>query len=132
MTKADFNEVEIIINNEVVAKSSGPTPALELVGDTLSNLASKWADRVGLKGGIRKLNLHWGEHERDGGTHAEWHAPCGCAYHPNPFPHIHPCSSAHKRPDLHSLAEETESERVSKRRRALMPDYDKALEDWLS
>jgi len=50
-------------------------------------------------------NLIWGEHLRDGSTHTEWHAPCGCAYHPNPFPHVHPCSDEHKRPDLHGAAE---------------------------
>lgn len=42
--------------------------------------------------GQRPLNLSWSEHERDAGKHTEWHAPCGCAYHPEPKPHIHPCS----------------------------------------
>ena len=46
-------------------------------------------------------DLVWGEHLRDGGRHTEWYAPCGCAYHPQPFPHVHPCSDEHKRPDLH-------------------------------
>lgn len=35
--------------------------------------------------------LTWGEHERDGRRHTEWHAPCGCAFHPKPTPHWHPC-----------------------------------------
>ncbi len=39
----------------------------------------------------RPLRLTWSEHERSGSTHTEWHAPCGCAYHPEPVPHIHPC-----------------------------------------
>jgi hypothetical protein len=43
------------------------------------------------------LGLQWGEHQRGGGTHVEWYALCGCAYHPNPYPHVHPCSDAHKR-----------------------------------
>jgi hypothetical protein len=30
------------------------------------------------------------------------------------------------------LAEETENERILRRRRAFMPDYDKALDQWLS
>jgi hypothetical protein len=52
------------------------------------------------------LGLQWGEHQRNGGTHTEWFAPCGCAFHPQPFPHIHPCSDEHKRSDLHTLTEE--------------------------
>jgi hypothetical protein len=51
------------------------------------------------------IGLQWGDHQRDGGTHTEWHAPCGCAYHPEPFPHVHPCSDEHKRPDLHASGE---------------------------
>ena len=50
------------------------------------------------------LGLTWGENPKrstSDRTHIEWHAPCGCAFHPNPFPHIHPCSDEHKRPDLH-------------------------------
>lgn len=49
-----------------------------------------------------RLDLMWGDHPRDGGKHTEWHASCGCAYHPNPFPHVHPCGDNHKRPDLHA------------------------------
>lgn len=47
------------------------------------------------------IGLIWGEHSRNGGTHTEWYAPCGCAFHPEPFPHVHPCSDEHKRADLH-------------------------------
>lgn len=55
----------------------------------------------------KSLGLSWGENKlRElGVTHVEWHAPCGCAFHPKPFPHIHPCSDEHKRPDLHALTE---------------------------
>lgn len=41
----------------------------------------------------RALDLQWGENKRDGEQHFEWHAPCGCAYHPQPGPHVHPCMS---------------------------------------
>lgn len=40
---------------------------------------------------IRNLNLTWRTNVRDGKTHREWTAPCGCAYHPEPAPHVHPC-----------------------------------------
>ena len=51
----------------------------------------------------RATGLQFGENRRTGDdrVHQEWHAACGCAYHPEPFPHVHPCSDAHKRPDLH-------------------------------
>ena len=39
----------------------------------------------------RPLNLKWGRHDGRGEYHIEWHAPCGCAYHPEPKPHMHPC-----------------------------------------
>ena len=39
----------------------------------------------------RPLNLEWGNNMRDGKGHVEWHSPCGCAYHPEPAPHVHPC-----------------------------------------
>ena len=45
----------------------------------------------------RKLNLVWGKHERSGKDHTEWYAPCGCGYHPEPYPHVHPCSKEHDR-----------------------------------
>jgi len=118
------------------------------------------------------IRLIGGQHQRNGGTHTEWHSLCGCAFHPNPFPHVHPCSDGHKRPDLHATEEQAivtaarewakawgkvwegdesatdevndkskllhdavldlEREIVLRRRRAVMPDYDKKLEDWLS
>ena len=37
------------------------------------------------------FELNWSDHYRGGKIHREWHAPCGCAYHPVPIPHIHPC-----------------------------------------
>ena len=57
------------------------------------------------------LGLTWGENPRreSGKTHIEWHAPCGCAFHPNPFPHVHPCSDAHKRTDLHGAEQQAQS-----------------------
>lgn len=39
----------------------------------------------------RPLNLAWQSNQRDGKEHEEWCAPCGCAYHPEPQPHVHPC-----------------------------------------
>lgn len=50
-----------------------------------------------------KTGLTFGKNKRAGDDrwHMEWHAKCGCAYHPEPFPHVHPCSDAHKRSDLH-------------------------------
>lgn len=48
----------------------------------------------------RPLKLEWGVNPRGGQYHDEWHATCGCAFHPEPFPHVHPCCDAHKRPDL--------------------------------
>lgn len=70
------------------------------------------------------LGLTWGEnHNREQGrVHIEWHAPCGCAFHPVPFPHAHPCSNEHKRPDLHALTEETEA----------FTAYNQAIEDALA
>jgi hypothetical protein len=118
------------------------------------------------------VGLQWGEHQRDGGTHIEWFAPCGCSYHPQPFPHVHPCSDAHRRDleeraivvaarewatawgkvwdsdesatteavnevddkskALHDAVLALEREIVLRRRRKVMPGYDKALEEWLS
>lgn len=118
------------------------------------------------------IALQWGEHERDGGTHTEWYAPCGCSYHPKPFPHVHPCSDGHRRDleeraivvaarewakawgkvwdsnepetteavnevndkskSLHDAVLALEREIVLRRRRKVMPDYDKRLEEWLS
>ena len=51
-----------------------------------------------------ETGLTWGKNKRAGDDreHMEWHAKCGCAYHPEPFPHVHPCSDAHKRSDLHA------------------------------
>jgi hypothetical protein len=54
------------------------------------------------------IGLVWGENPKrstSDQTHIEWHAACGCAFHPHPFPHIHPCSEEHKRPDLHGPAD---------------------------
>lgn len=39
----------------------------------------------------RELNLKWGRHDGRGEYHIEWHAPCGCAYHHEPKPHVHSC-----------------------------------------
>lgn len=38
-----------------------------------------------------RVDLEWGENTRDGKTHTELHAPCGCAFHPVPSPHWHTC-----------------------------------------
>lgn len=46
------------------------------------------ARRKGTKTGVP---LKWGKNRRGGKTHTEWHAPCGCAWHPKPKPHWHPC-----------------------------------------
>lgn len=50
----------------------------------------------------KPLELTWGENalREPGKVHLEWHAPCGCAFHPKPFPHVHPCGDGHKRSDL--------------------------------
>ena len=61
-------------------------------------------DDPALPGPRVTLDLVWGDNRRDDGVHIEWHARCGCAYHPRPFPHVHPCSEAHKRPDMALLA----------------------------
>lgn len=37
------------------------------------------------------IPLEWGTNQRGGKAHTEWHAQCGCAFHPNPAPHWHPC-----------------------------------------
>lgn len=39
------------------------------------------------------IPLEWGPNQRDGKEHTEWHAPCGCAFHPKPSPHWHPCEA---------------------------------------
>jgi hypothetical protein len=39
------------------------------------------------------IPLTWGKHTRDGQEHEEWHAPCDCAFHPEPEPHWHPCAA---------------------------------------
>ena len=41
---------------------------------------------------IKPLNLTWQQNKRDGKKHLEWSAPCGCAYHPEPQPHVHQCA----------------------------------------
>lgn len=50
-----------------------------------------------------RIPLRWGENERDGQIHQEYHAPCGCAWHQHDkrgsddparwtiAPHWHPC-----------------------------------------
>lgn len=55
----------------------------------------------------RPLRLTWGENERDGAVHVEWHAPCGCAYHPEGRygPHVHPCPQ-HIDPGVERIADE--------------------------
>jgi len=51
-----------------------------------------------------ETGLTFGKNKRAGDEreHIEWHAKCGCAFHPEPFPHVHPCSEEHRRPDLHA------------------------------
>lgn len=44
-----------------------------------------------------QLNLQWGQHTRKGEEHTEYYAPCGCAFHPEPYPHVHACSDEHDR-----------------------------------
>ena len=67
---------------------------------------------------VALTGLRWGDHQRDGQLHTEWFAPCGCAYHSEPFPHVHPCSEAHKRPDLHAAppAQEADAEDAARYR----------------
>lgn len=49
----------------------------------------------------RPLRLFWQSNQRDGMTHWEWTAPCGCAYHPEPEPHVHACSEHRKAGEAH-------------------------------
>ena len=74
--------------------------AVSYVGDDLMRIALAHAEQ--------KTGLTYGKNKRAGDDreHMEWHAKCGCAYHPEPFPHVHPCSDAHKRPDLHAGSQE--------------------------
>lgn len=44
----------------------------------------------------RPLDLTWGENERDGEVHTEWHEVCGCAVHPEPTMHVHLCEKHEK------------------------------------
>lgn len=76
--------------------------AVAYVGDDLIRIAVALAEQ--------KTGLTFGKNKRAGDdrVHMEWHAKCGCAYHPEPFPHVHPCSDAHKRPDLHSGSREAD------------------------
>lgn len=78
--------------------------AVAYVGDDLIRIAVAHAEQ--------KNGLTYGKNKRAGDDreHMEWHAKCGCAYHPEPFPHVHPCSDAHKRPDLHSGSREAAPE----------------------
>jgi len=40
------------------------------------------------------IALVHGKHQRDGAEHEEWYDPaCGCAFHPEPAPHKHPCAA---------------------------------------
>ncbi len=50
--------------------------------------------KSGQPNGVRPLGLTWGDNDREGGDHVEWHAECGCAYHPDgdQGPHIHQCN----------------------------------------
>jgi len=74
--------------------------AVSHVGDDLLRIAVAHAEQ--------KTGLTYGKNKRAGDDreHMEWHAKCGCAYHPDPFPHVHPCSEAHKRPDLHAAQQQ--------------------------
>ena len=78
--------------------------AVAYVGDDLIRIAVALAEQ--------KTGLTFGKNKRAGDdrVHMEWHAKCGCAYHPEPFPHVHPCSDAHKRPDLHAGSQEAAPE----------------------
>lgn len=40
----------------------------------------------------RLIGLAWRINVRGDKTHWEWTAPCGCAYHPEPSPHVHKCA----------------------------------------
>lgn len=50
------------------------------------------ADAAERQDSPRLLNLTWRTNARDGADHREWTAPCGCAFHPEPSPHVHECS----------------------------------------
>lgn len=56
-----------------------------------------------------------------------WGHPCHANVTDRFGPMPTACESFRKPPE-----EQTEGERVLRRRRAFMPDYDKALEEWLS
>lgn len=53
----------------------------------------------------RPLNLEWQPNTRNGETHMEWSAPCGCAYHPEPQPHVHQCFK-HKQENNHEISKD--------------------------
>jgi len=52
----------------------------------------------------RPLNLEWGLNTRRDGEHYEWNARCGCAYHPEPSPHVHYCET-HRSPTVKQLVD---------------------------
>ncbi len=75
----DQGYVDIAEGNRAIGKT---------MRDALNQIAGHQLD-------IRSLCLAWGlngkrDPKRD---HVEWHAPCGCAYHPegDQGPHVHPC-----------------------------------------
>ena len=74
----------------------------------------------------RALRLFWGKHERDGEKHIEWYAPCGCAYHPEPEPHVHPCSE-HRKTGITTEPGEGQPERV--RRDTALHDLDDGFQE---
>jgi len=75
----------------VDARLSLENAALRERAEALSVLVKQLEARDG-----RPMHLVWN------GT--EWvDDRCGCRFHPDPFPHVHPCSDEHKRPDLHGI-----------------------------
>lgn len=85
---------------ELEAASGELADAATEVADGLEKIVDEGMEKAGLTpckhvsdtNDARPLSLSWGGHERDGGLHTEWYAPCGCAYHVDPQPHVHPCA----------------------------------------
>ena len=84
------------------------------------DIATRWhkrlqGDRIAASQGtaleyitVTGIVLEWGRNQRDGNVHTEWHAPCGCAWHPSPAPHWHPCDQHQPRPALAEVLDEIE------------------------
>jgi len=115
MKQEDFNEVAISVNGEVVAKSSGPSPALEMIAGLVDEMRRREENRPD----ERQVERAAPERHSFIVMNSKTDITCikkGCGQS--------------REAGNHYTAEDVE--KILERRRAIMPGYDEALAEWLS